>query len=98
MGMDTGHKAAEGTFDFESHWRPTVVETKVSLSGSEKHKVQLEVSNNRGKNLRYNFQCVNGADRGLDPSVNGSSTPVVGTASGNGSSAPAASSDDAADR
>ena len=60
---------ASGSFDFEAHWRPTFIYSTVSLSGAEKHDVQLAVSNNRGKTLRYNFQCVNSGGGGSSESL-----------------------------
>ena len=67
--MDSGKVAAEGNFDFEAHWRPTYVTSGVDLSGAEKNNVQLAVSNNRGKTLRYNFQCLYTSGRGRDSST-----------------------------
>ena len=67
--VDSGKVAAEGNFDFEAHWRPTYVTSGVDLSGAEKNNVQLAVSNNRGKTLRYNFQCLYTSGRGRDSST-----------------------------
>ena len=45
--------------------------------GAEKNDVQLAVSNNRGKTLRYNFQCLYTSGHGRD-----SSTLLNGTVNG----------------
>ena len=52
--------AAAGTFEFEPHWRPTLVTAVAELrahSGSTTE-VELVVSNARGRATRYEFACV----------------------------------------
>ena len=54
------HVAAAGTFEFEPHWRPTLVTAVAELRSQSGTTVDVElaVSNARGRATRYEFECV----------------------------------------
>ena len=56
--VSSGHVAAQGSFSFAPHWRATLVtDAAVSLTGETPAKVELVVTNQRGRNVSYTFDC-----------------------------------------